>query len=92
MCSNGNSTFSLHKSEIVENRCGIWIYFETENLDDEVQALMDKGIDFDQMPQDMPWLWREARLKDLDDNQNTLLRRSKQTKSSAENLVRVVAL
>ncbi len=68
MCSNGNSTFSLHKSEIVENRCGIWIYFETENLDDEVKALMDKGIDFDQLPQDMPWLWREARLKDLDDN------------------------
>lgn len=38
------------------------------------------------MQTDKPWLWREARLKDLDNNQlNHLLYRKKQTKSTLEN-------
>ncbi|MGB1217601.1 MAG: VOC family protein, partial [Saprospiraceae bacterium] len=27
-----------------------------------------KGIQFEEMPDDKPWLWREARLRDLDGN------------------------
>ncbi|WP_304759104.1 VOC family protein [Sediminibacterium sp.] len=50
---------------------GIWIYFECENLDQFVNQLQVKGISFDELPNDKPWLWREARLKDPD--QNTLI-------------------
>jgi len=36
-----------------------------------VNQLQVKGISFDELPNDKPWLWREARLKDSD--QNTLI-------------------
>ena len=69
ICLTGDATFSLHRSETSSHYSGTWIYFETENLDDVVEALINKGIEIDQMPQEMPWLWREARLTDLDANQ-----------------------
>lgn len=69
MCPNGNSTFSLHQTDVPNSNNGTWIYFETENLDNQVAKLVAKGIIFNQMPKDMPWLWREARLTDLDSNQ-----------------------
>ncbi len=69
VCPTGDATFSLHRSETLSHYSGTWIYFETENLDDVVEALTNKGIEIDQMPQEMPWLWREARLTDLDANQ-----------------------
>ena len=31
--------------------------------------LIEKGIVFEELPDDKPWLWREARLKDPDNNQ-----------------------
>ncbi len=45
------------------------MYFECSNLDDQVNNLIKKGIEFTEMPNDKEWLWREARLKDLDGNQ-----------------------
>jgi len=30
---------------------------------------LNKGITIEELPSDKNWLWREARLKDLDDNQ-----------------------
>jgi hypothetical protein len=48
---------------------GIWIYFEEVHLDEKVKSLEEKGILFEEQPNDKPWLWREARLKDLDNNQ-----------------------
>jgi uncharacterized glyoxalase superfamily protein PhnB len=48
---------------------GIWVYFECENLDEYVQELAEKGIEFEEMPNDKSWLWKEARLKDPDNNQ-----------------------
>jgi hypothetical protein len=47
----------------------VWVYFEVSNLDEHVKQLIDKGIQFEEMPNDKPWLWREARLKDSDNNQ-----------------------
>jgi len=67
-CSNG-ATFSLHKVEKLSTGDGSWIYFEIDNLDDFVKQLIDKGFHFEELPNDKPWLWREARLKDLDNNQ-----------------------
>jgi len=68
-CPNGDSTFSIHKVDQLPKGEGISIYFEVEDLDYEVNILKEKGITFTNEPEDKPWLWREAHLKDPDDNQ-----------------------
>lgn len=67
-CPEGGSTFSIHYVDHLPQGEGVIIYFEYDDLDLEVEQLVAKGIVFDQMPEDMPYLWREARLKDLDGN------------------------
>lgn len=68
-CPNGASTFSIHQVESLPKGNGIYIYFECKNLDEHVQKLIAKGIKFEELPNDKSWLWREARLKDIDGNQ-----------------------
>lgn len=68
-CESGDSTFSLHQTENAKNGSGIWIYFEYKNLDQKVTELIQKGYVFEELPNNKSWLWREARLKDLDNNQ-----------------------
>ncbi len=68
-CPNGNSTFSIHRTEALPTGNGISVYFECENLEDQVRLLQEKGIVFEQEPTDQPYLWKEARLKDPDGNQ-----------------------
>ena len=68
-CPVGDATFSLHRSSIISNDEGVWIYFEVDDLDAHVKSLMKDGISFEELPADKPWLWREARLKDPDNNQ-----------------------
>jgi catechol 2,3-dioxygenase-like lactoylglutathione lyase family enzyme len=68
-CPEGNSTFSIHQVMELPKGEGIHVYFECENLDQKVQELKEKGFSFDLEPTDQSWLWREARLKDLDGNQ-----------------------
>ena len=67
-CEKGNSTFSLHQNDQANTENGTWIYFETEELDKKVNDLIAQGFVFEEMPKDQPWLWREARLRDLDNN------------------------
>jgi catechol 2,3-dioxygenase-like lactoylglutathione lyase family enzyme len=69
VCPDGNATFSLHQVTELPKGEGVWVYFEDDNLDETVEKLIEKGIVFEEMPTDKDWLWREARLKDLDDNQ-----------------------
>lgn len=69
LCPDGNTTFSIHKVEKLHEGEGVRVYFECETLDDTVADLTEKGIQFDEKPTDKPWLWREARLKDVDGNQ-----------------------
>jgi catechol 2,3-dioxygenase-like lactoylglutathione lyase family enzyme len=69
LCENGQTTFSLHRADKPANEPGTWIYFEIKELDDYVNALIAKGFSFEEMPNDKPWLWRESRLKDPDNNQ-----------------------
>ncbi|MCG1035262.1 VOC family protein [Polaribacter sargassicola] len=69
VCPDGNSTFSIHKVEKLPKGEGVYVYFECEDLDNKVKELKQKGIYFDEMPSDKSWLWREARLKDIDGNQ-----------------------
>ena len=68
-CPNGGATFSIHQVEKLPKGDGIYVYFECENLDEYATTLSEKGILFDEMPSDRPWLWKEARLKDVDGNQ-----------------------
>ncbi len=67
-CPDGNATFSIHLVEELPKGDGIAVYFERDNLDEYVNQLIEKGIEFEELPNDKSWLWREARLKDLDGN------------------------
>ena len=68
-CPDGDSTFSIHQVETLPKGDGIYVYFECEDLDEYVDDLNKKGLIFDELPNDKKWLWREARLKDIDGNQ-----------------------
>jgi len=67
-CPNGDATFSIHKVDELPNGTGITIYFEEKSLDEWVSRLQKKGIKFNQLPEDKPWLWREAHVQDPDKN------------------------
>ncbi len=67
-CPNGNSTFSIQQVEQLPAGNGVHIYFECDNLDQYVNELISKGVEFDELPNDKRWLWREAHLKDIDGN------------------------
>ncbi len=68
-CMEGDATFSIHQVEELPSGDGVYVYFESSQLDEEVDRLIKEGFKFDQMPIDQTWLWREARLKDPDGNQ-----------------------
>jgi catechol 2,3-dioxygenase-like lactoylglutathione lyase family enzyme len=68
-CPDNGSTLSVHRVDNLTQGDGIWVYFELDNLDEYVAKIQLQGIQFEEMPTDKPWLWREARLKDLDGNQ-----------------------
>lgn len=66
-CPEGNSTFSLSLDSTGRENPTV-IYFEDENLDELVSALKTRGIQFEQDPTDMSYLWREAILHDPSGN------------------------
>ena len=63
-CPEGDSTFSLHQvaGPIVDT--GAAVYFESSELDAEVGRLQASGLQFELLPTDQSWRWREARLRD----------------------------
>lgn len=65
LCPEGDATFSIHQVAVLPQGNGISVYFECENLDQNVTALINKGIVFEELPTDKNWRWREARLKDV---------------------------
>jgi len=68
VCPDGESTFSIHLAETLPSGEGVSVYFECDDLDKKVYDLKEQGFKFDIEPTDQPWLWREAKLKDLDGN------------------------
>jgi len=66
-CPAGGSTFSLSLDEGAFKN-GAIIYFEHEQLDEWVEELKGKGVEFEQDPTDQPYLWREAILRDPSGN------------------------
>ena len=67
-CPAGDATFSLHALDSAPLQAGVVVYFECENLDQQVDALEAAGYEFSTRPQDERWLWREARLTDPSGN------------------------
>jgi uncharacterized glyoxalase superfamily protein PhnB len=59
---------------------GIRIYFEDNHLDVLVKNLQEKGIELHELPEDKPWLWREAHLFDPDGNHIILFHAGKNRK------------
>lgn len=80
-CPDGDATVSIHKVDALPQGEGVCIYFETENLDKVVNSLQEKGFLFTSKPEDKPWLWREAHLKDLDGNQIILYKAGENRKN-----------
>ena len=80
-CPVGDSTFSVHKVDSMPSGEGTYVYFELDDLDDKVDALIRLGIEFDEMPEDRSWLWREARLFDPDGNKIILYRAGENRKN-----------
>jgi catechol 2,3-dioxygenase-like lactoylglutathione lyase family enzyme len=68
-CPEGEATFSVHQVQTLPQGEGIIVYFEHKQLDQWVQDLQAKGINFVELPTDKSWLWREARLRDPANNQ-----------------------
>lgn len=79
-CTDGDSTFSIHRVNELPKGEGVIIYFEDENLDELVSRLLKKGIKFDKKPIDESWLWREASLYDPDGNKIILFYAGKNRK------------
>lgn len=68
------ATLSLHRVDAAPSGPGVVVYFECDDLDARVAALEARGVAFDSPPQDQPWLWREAYLRDPDGNVLCLFR------------------
>ena len=66
-CPEGTSTFSLSLEKDCFNN-GSTIYFEHQALDAWVEKLIGEGFEFEQLPTDMSYLWREAILLDPSGN------------------------
>jgi catechol 2,3-dioxygenase-like lactoylglutathione lyase family enzyme len=68
VCPDGDSTLSLEsRGESPKSAASvISVHFETERLDALVGELKQKGVAFEQEPEDQPYLWREAILRDPD--------------------------
>jgi predicted enzyme related to lactoylglutathione lyase len=67
-CPDGDSTLSVNTADDVVVTNNVVLYFECENLDADVARLKAAGLTFDEDPEDRPWLWRQAYLKDPNGN------------------------
>jgi catechol 2,3-dioxygenase-like lactoylglutathione lyase family enzyme len=67
-CPDGESTLSVHLADDIKPNQSVVLYFECEDLDASVAGLKKLGFVFGEDPTDRDWLWREAFLKDPNDN------------------------
>lgn len=74
ICPDGDATLSIEVTGAPALPPRVQLYFECEDLDQRVQQLRAAGLDFTQLPSDMPYLWREARLADPDGHDVRLYR------------------
>ena len=65
-CPDTDETLSVEVTGESPAPARAQLYFECLDLDRTVAELRAKGLEFEQDPTDMPYLWREARLLDPD--------------------------
>jgi catechol 2,3-dioxygenase-like lactoylglutathione lyase family enzyme len=80
-CPNGESTFSVDLVDDLPDGEQVTVYFESDDMDGEYERLTRTGIEFEHPPTDMPWLWREARLRDPDGHRLCLFHAGENRKS-----------
>lgn len=68
-CPTGDATLSIEVTGADSAPARVELYFECDDLDATVGDLVARGVQFEQMPTDMFYLWREARLADPDGHQ-----------------------
>lgn len=73
-CPDGHSTFSVDRVDAVSDTEAVTVYFEEPDIDGLVERLERSGFVFEHSPTDMPWLWREARLRDPDGHRLCIFR------------------
>jgi catechol 2,3-dioxygenase-like lactoylglutathione lyase family enzyme len=74
VCPDGDSTLSLEVTGEAALPARAQLYFECDALDEQVARLQAAGLQFHQLPTDMSYLWREARLADPDGHELRLYR------------------
>ncbi|HVE56543.1 MAG TPA: VOC family protein [Pyrinomonadaceae bacterium] len=67
-CPDGDSTLSVHFTDVSHTDSNVVLYFECEDLDARVAQLKEQGLKFEEEPKDQDWLWREAYLRDPSNN------------------------
>ena len=61
-----SSTYSVDLVNTVDDDEQVAISCEVDDVDAHYDRLRQNGTVFEHQPADMPWLWREAPLRDLD--------------------------
>jgi len=80
-CPDGDSTLSINIADDRPASNDIVLYFECEDLDEEVIRLKSLGLEFDEDPTDRDWLWRQAYLRDPNGNRLCLFRAGENRKN-----------
>jgi len=80
-CRDGDSTLSINIADESPASNDIVLYFECNDLDQEVARLKSLGLDFDEDPTDRDWLWRQAYLRDPNGNRICLFRAGENRKN-----------
>lgn len=80
-CPDGEATLSVNIADEVTVTNNIVLYFECNELDEEVARLKSLGLKFTQDPTDQPWLWRQAYLLDPNGNKICLFRAGENRKN-----------
>ncbi|HBB34847.1 MAG TPA: glyoxalase/bleomycin resistance/extradiol dioxygenase family protein [Cyanobacteria bacterium UBA8803] len=65
-CPDSDATLSIEVTGELPAPARAQIFLECSDLDRTVTDLKTRGLTFTQEPTNMPYLWREARLKDPD--------------------------
>jgi hypothetical protein len=80
-CPDGESTLSVQFADSITSTNNIVLYFECEQLDEEVSRLKSLGLIFEEDPTDRDWLWRQAYLNDPNGNRICLFRAGENRKN-----------
>ena len=80
-CPDGDSTLSINIADERPASNDIVLYFECDNLDEDVTRLKSLSLEFDEEPTVRDWLWREAYLRDPNGNRICLFRAGENRKN-----------